>query len=385
MSTTVSSIRTQNADQSSSLDPSFKRETGASKKTLYSLGDITEKNDIMLEMICKRHFKSLFEALGFKKSSSLQLRHAVVRDLGPHFTEGKRWRENLHKDLVEKLGPTRRFKTVVLTKGRFEALEKVARSKMERSHALKVISSEIHFDLEKPNFQSANETEEWLNDPENWDALNKITVLNLRERQLRCLPKEIGRLRGLKKLYLDNNQLTTLPKEIGNLKQLEVLHIIDNRLRSLPEEIGNLTYLEDLRLKGNQLAGLPKTIGKLKELSMLHLENNKLASFPKEIRALTGLMSLCLPNNGLTSLPEAIRNHSQLKNLELQGNKLTSLPDAIEKLDRLCYLDLESHKFESLHEEIGTPSVENRRYLGVYKKTSKESKSQAEQKFDWKE
>ena len=48
---------------------------------------------------------------------------------------------------------------------------------------------------------------------------------------------EIGRLTGLKKLYLSGNHLTSLPVEIGMLTGLEYLQLDNNPLTTPPMEV----------------------------------------------------------------------------------------------------------------------------------------------------
>ncbi len=55
-----------------------------------------------------------------------------------------------------------------------------------------------------------------------------VRILDLSENRLTTLPKEIGKLQKLQKLYLNENRLITLPKEIGQLKNLRWLSLKNN-------------------------------------------------------------------------------------------------------------------------------------------------------------
>ena len=64
-----------------------------------------------------------------------------------------------------------------------------------------------------------------------------------------------------------NNQLTgEIPKEIGKLMNLRRLYLYKNQLTGeIPKEIGKLINLNELDLNKNKLTGeIPKEIGQLK-------------------------------------------------------------------------------------------------------------------------
>lgn len=67
---------------------------------------------------------------------------------------------------------------------------------------------------------------------------------------LQEIPKEIYRLKHLKKLILTHNKISSLPNEIGSLKSLELFWIDDNLLTSLPNSI-NLLNLKDFDARNN--------------------------------------------------------------------------------------------------------------------------------------
>jgi hypothetical protein len=69
--------------------------------------------------------------------------------------------------------------------------------------------------------------------------------------EINRIPKEIGYLVNLEKLYLAKQGLKSIPKEIGNLMNLQFLWIHTNNLSELPEEIENLPFLRHLKAEGN--------------------------------------------------------------------------------------------------------------------------------------
>lgn len=133
-------------------------------------------------------------------------------------------------------------------------------------------------------------------------AINKISELNFYHEGLITLPKKIGKLSALNKLYLSYNRLVSLPDSTGELYNLTDLHLSYNRLTNLPDRITELTNLRRLYLHNNQLTQLPKQIGRLTNLTDLHLDRNQLTSLPVSMCELTNLTHLNLNNNPLTDL-----------------------------------------------------------------------------------
>lgn len=200
------------------------------------------------------------------------------------------------------------------------------------------------------------------------------TYLNLSDRQIGCISKEINTLTNLEELELQNNRLKSIPNISGlqslvfcdlggneltslegieRLKFLQKLHVYHNRLPSLPEEITALTNLGALQVNNNALKSLPKKIGKLSSLYYLNFAHNHLPSLPEEIQTLDNLERLRLEHNELNSLPKGIGGLSSLYYLNLGGNHLRSLPKEIGNLGSLENLRVRNNALTSLPEEIG--------------------------------
>ena len=239
--------------------------------------------------------------------------------------------------------------------------------------------------------------------------LNNLAALTFKD--LENLPKSIGSLRNLSRLYLRGNKLTKLPESIGDLTNLTELDLRGNQLNSLPESIGNLSNLSKLDLRYNQLASLPESIGCLSNLSLIYLRNNQLASLPESMSNLSNLVELDLNGNRISDLsmfrhlpnlqiyvfdrllpqpywtkftewkaewliyerdPEfrdvlvkslgyerIFKELGQLVNmtcLNLNHKRLTYLPESVDRLSNITNLNLHHNKLTSLPESIGNLS-----------------------------
>ncbi|KAL0265931.1 UNVERIFIED_CONTAM: hypothetical protein PYX00_011648 [Menopon gallinae] len=202
--------------------------------------------------------------------------------------------------------------------------------------------------------------------PKEIGNLSQLQKLYLGYNRLTALPGEIGSLSQLQKLYLNGNQLTALPGEIGNLSQLQKLYLGNNKLTRLPGEIGRLSNLQKLYLCDNRLTTLPKEIGNLSHIQEFDLSNNKLTTLPREIERLSNLQKLYLSNNRVTTLPVEIGCLSQLKEFDLHENQLTRLPRSIATLPSIVLLDLRNNPLEE-HGEGDTLGWRELRYMHGYR------------------
>jgi len=147
----------------------------------------------------------------------------------------------------------------------------------------------------------------------NNEAWERVFYLTAKGGNLKEIPKEIGNLTNLERLYLSNNSLTNLPKEIGNLKKLEWLYLDKNNLTSLPKEIGNLKNLTQLFLQNNKLTSIPKEIGNIKDLDLLNVSFNKLTGSSIPFESLSEYTIVWYKGNGIKKedVPEKHRftNH----------------------------------------------------------------------------
>ncbi|KAL4654767.1 hypothetical protein ACB092_01G403600 [Castanea dentata] len=182
------------------------------------------------------------------------------------------------------------------------------------------------------------------------------------------IPRSLGNLKYLQKLYLSENQLREVPghqrhsflTSLTSCTSLELLSISFNPLNiTLPETIGNFSdSLKVIDLRQSQIKGqIPIGIGSLKNLTVLDLssnnelqrlylaDNNIGGNIPEELCQLIRLGELFLSNNKISgSIPNCIGNLGLLQRLNLSYNRLiSSIPLNVWNLENLLFLDLSSN------------------------------------------
>lgn len=172
------------------------------------------------------------------------------------------------------------------------------------------------------------------------------------------LPKDIGRLKNLRKLDLGCNDLKHIPESIGELVHLEELDLSGNYIETLPSSIGNLKQLKILRLNENSLTSLPESIGELSNLEELWLFDNQLKTLPESIERLSSLYELRLERNQISKLPESIGGLSQVAYLDLNNNQLENFPNSASQLN-LFFLNVANNKLASLSALEGIKASEH--------------------------
>jgi Leucine-rich repeat (LRR) protein len=120
-------------------------------------------------------------------------------------------------------------------------------------------------------------------------ADKETVVIYLSKYNLDSVPKDIGKLRTAKNLYITNDSTNgwTVYPPLSALQQITEVP----PFRQLPSEITELTNLQNLGLVGLNLKGLPDNFDKLQKLDSLNLMMNKL-TISKEVKKLKGLRNL---------------------------------------------------------------------------------------------
>ncbi|KAG6666550.1 hypothetical protein I3843_01G034900 [Carya illinoinensis] len=157
----------------------------------------------------------------------------------------------------------------------------------------------------------------------------------------------LSNCRVLRSLDVNNNPLDiTIPDSIQNFSASFQIFIVSNcQIKGhIPMEMGSLKGLIWLDLGVNNLAGsIPFTFRGLETLQRLHLDSNKLEGLIlEEICELRNLGELHLSNNRIARfIPNCISNLSLLVELLLGLNRLgSSIPLDIWSLKNLLFLDL---------------------------------------------
>lgn len=110
-------------------------------------------------------------------------------------------------------------------------------------------------------------------------------TLELCDKGMIQIPRELLDLNNLEYLYLEGNELTSLPDDFFDcLPRLTWLDLRRNKLLRLPSVYtGRHNHLRTLLLEGNKLRSLPLELGLIKSLNGLNISNNPIEFPPKDI------------------------------------------------------------------------------------------------------
>ncbi|OAY76173.1 Disease resistance protein TAO1 [Ananas comosus] len=213
-----------------------------------------------------------------------------------------------------------------------------------------------------------------------------LRLLDLHDSKISMLPSSIGKLKLLRYLNLSENSIQELPESTTSLCNLQTLNLSRCReVRTLPKFLGRLTNLRILDLGGCLSLTILDSISNLQNLYTLdlswcqkvislepicHLKNlhdlnlsclKSLVTLPESIGSLQNLRILNLSwCYSLLSLPSSL---CHLKNLH-RCSSLESLPSSLCHLKNLHYLDLSClESLVALPESIG--SLQNLRSLNL--------------------
>ena len=180
---------------------------------------------------------------------------------------------------------------------------------------------------------------------------DSVFSIDLSDKKLAFLPKEIGLLKNLKKLDLYQNSLTTLPNEVSELQNLEEINLGANKklnLRDACQKLAKLPKLRKIRLNNNNFTVLPAEIGLLANLQVLDLQQNALTNLPAEIGNLRNLRELYLPANKFLKLSDGLLRLDSLLLLDMYGNQMRTLPNDIVLMKSLKVLNISHNNLDSL-------------------------------------
>jgi Leucine-rich repeat (LRR) protein len=162
------------------------------------------------------------------------------------------------------------------------------------------------------------------------------------------IPKSIGRLKHLERIFLDgggNANLKELPEEFCQLRSLKALVLREfYQMKSLPECFGNLTNLQHIELyQFHNLESLPDSFGNLTNLQHIKISHCfNLKMLPNSFGNLINLQHIDMSNcSDLERLPNSFGNLIKLKFLNLHScGNLTISSELLGNIITLEYINL---------------------------------------------
>lgn len=221
-----------------------------------------------------------------------------------------------------------------------------------QDHALQQLWDALWFDslpgiAVEPELGTIAQKREWLEDERNQPLLNSVTHLELRDRQIVRLPREIFKLPNLEELDLSENLIEVLPESIKMWTKLEYLDLFDNKLTYLPHNgIKHLVRLKKLNISSNLLTKLPRSIGYCSNLEKIDLRANFFKRLPSDIGKCTSLKSLKASENQIKKLPIEIKNLTSLIQFYVADNELSVLPEGLSSWKRIRKINISNNLLE---------------------------------------
>ncbi|KAL6906247.1 hypothetical protein ACP4OV_003848 [Aristida adscensionis] len=170
-------------------------------------------------------------------------------------------------------------------------------------------------------------------------SINKLlSVINLQDSSIECLPKEVFDLFNLRFLGLRRTKISSLPRSIGRLKNLLVLDAWKCRIMKLPPEVTKLRKLTHLIVTSKPV------------VSSLQFFPSVGVPAPANICSLTRLQSLLL----VEASAEVVRGMGALVNLrklrvsKVQGRHCEDLFKAISNMTHLTRLGIQAEDNQEL-------------------------------------
>lgn len=127
------------------------------------------------------------------------------------------------------------------------------------------------------------------------------------------------------------------------LKQITKLDLSNKNLKSIPKDVFLCTNLTKLILCDNNIREIPKEISLLQKLKVLDLSNNKINVLYADIFRIPKLITLNVANNNLKTIPRQI-SESRIKNIFLQNNQITKVFE--EQISKIVNLNISHNQIE---------------------------------------
>jgi len=187
--------------------------------------------------------------------------------------------------------------------------------------------------------------------------LQDLFELDISDKGITELPKEIGNLTNLRMLIADNNNIKELPIEIYQLKKLGLLSCMKNEISYISEEIINLQKLLMFAACHNKIELLPSSFFRLKNLTSFCLHGNKLTALSNDVGNLSNLTSITISNNNISVLPQSISKLEYLNSLDIENTQISEIPMGLLKYKKINKL--------SMNDDLLPFIVQNMQYLDV--------------------
>ena len=207
---------------------------------------------------------------------------------------------------------------------------------LDNNNIMKIPSNIYNLENLKDLFLSENNISRL---PKEFAKCKKLTQLCLSNNSISNI-ETLCEMKELEYLSLFNNQIFEIPSNICNLENLSVLDLSKNNISYLPKEFGKCKKLKKLYLLINSITNI-ETICEIQTLEYLSLFNNQIVEISNNIYKLKNLKDLNLTNNFIYSLPKEFANCEKLRFLYLNNNKIKNIPvELFSLLSNLELLDL---------------------------------------------
>jgi Leucine-rich repeat (LRR) protein len=219
------------------------------------------------------------------------------------------------------------------------------------------------FDIDKTNFDYDNLINQIIKNK------IKLKYLGISLEYLDSFPKNINKIEGLKKLYVDfMKKNIDIDYKLYNSENIEILII--NRMNKIKsnENISKLKNLKELSIHNSDSVYISDELKRNENLSKITITSCKLiGNSIKNINNLKQLEFLNLENCGISDGVLNLLNFKNLTFLNLRSNKFTKIPEDILYLDKLRFLLFEGNYIKSFpfDEMLKLPKRMNILQLGL--------------------
>jgi len=179
-------------------------------------------------------------------------------------------------------------------------------------------------------------------------ALTCLSVLNLANNHLTCLPDELVTMTILKEINVTKNRIDTLPDRIGLMCSLERLELCNNCLETLPITFGGLARLRKIDMECNLMRVMPENLNNMLMCDTINLNNNRLIRLPRCLGTMPSLTSVSAAKNNITYIPQELALCKTLKIIRLGGNKIPFLPENIGNCKRITEICIDFNQLREL-------------------------------------